>query len=46
MNVNDPKYLALRKKLDEMGYTQTLHPDSVELAGRLFRDQMQTLAEI
>ena len=46
MNINDPKYLTLRKKLDEMGYTQTLHPDSVELAGRLFRDQMQTLAEI
>lgn len=44
MNVNDSKYLTLRKKLDEFGYTQTLHPDSVDLAARLFKDQLQALS--
>lgn len=46
MNVNDPKYLALRKKLDEFKYTETLHPNSLDLVNRLFRDQMQALGEI
>ena len=46
MNVNDPKYIALRKKLDELGYTETLHPNSIELVSRLFKDQKQALAEI
>lgn len=46
MNGNDPKYLSLRRKLDEFGYTQTLHPDSIGLVERLFKDQMEVLDEI
>jgi hypothetical protein len=46
MNGSDPKYQSLRRKLDEFGYTQTLHPDSLDLVSRLFRDQMQVLDEI
>lgn len=46
MNINDPKYQALRKKLDDLGYTQTLHPDSIQLVDRLFKDQIATLAEV
>jgi hypothetical protein len=46
MNGNDPKYLSLRRKLDEFGYTQTLHPDSISLVERLFKDQMEVLDEI
>lgn len=46
MNVNDPKYRTLRKKLDEMGYTYTLHPDSYDLANKLLSDQMQALKEL
>jgi hypothetical protein len=43
MNINDPKYQALRKKLDEVGYTQTLHPDSIQLVEKLYKDQVTTL---
>lgn len=43
MNGNDPRYLSLRRKLDEFNYTQTLHPDSINLVERLFKDQMQVL---
>ena len=43
MNINDPKYQSLRKKLDEFGYTQTLHPDSIQLADKLLRDQIAAL---
>lgn len=46
MNINDPKYQTLRKKLDELGYTQTLHPDSIQLVDRLFKDQQTVLLEI
>jgi|LakMenEpi03Aug12_release.lakeMendotaPanAssembly.Ray.scaffolds.fasta_scaffold2178063_1 hypothetical protein len=46
MNGNDPRYLSLRRKLDEFNYTQTLHPDSISLVERLFKDQMQVLDEI
>lgn len=28
MEVTDPKFKALRQKLDRLYYTQTLHPDS------------------
>ena len=27
--MNDKKYESLRKKLDKLGFTQTLNPDSV-----------------
>jgi hypothetical protein len=43
MNINDPTYQSLRKKLDELGYTQTLHPDSIQLVERLYKDQLKAL---
>jgi hypothetical protein len=46
MSVNDPKYLSLRRKLDELKYPQTLHPDSVELVDRLVKDLFKSMSDL
>ena len=46
MNTNDSRFHKLRRQLDEFKYTQTLHPDSVELVERLLKDQLRALGDL
>ena len=41
VTIDDPKFMALRKKLDGLSYHQTLHPDSCELVERLLNEHQK-----
>ena len=41
--MNDKKFESLRKKLDSIGFTQTMHPDSYELVQNLYLTHYKTL---
>lgn len=42
----DPKYLSLRRKLDELKFTETLHPDSVDLVDRLYKEFFKVMSDL
>jgi len=44
--MNDKKYESLRKKLDKLGFTQTLNPDSVELVDKLYNQLFKYMTEL
>ena len=44
--MNDRKFESLRKKLDGLGYTQTMHPDSFELVQKLYNYLRETLEKL
>jgi hypothetical protein len=44
--MNDKKFENLRKKLDNIGCTQTLHPDSFELVQKLYNSLYQHMMEV
>jgi hypothetical protein len=43
MKINSDKYQKLRAKLDNLHYTQTLHPDSLELVEKILNDYTKTM---
>ena len=44
--MNDKKYESLRKKLDKLGFTQTLNPDSVELVDKIYSQLFKCMNEL
>lgn len=44
--MDDKKFRALRKKLDSMGFPQTLNPDSFELVDHLYDKLYKCLNEL
>jgi regulator of replication initiation timing len=42
----DPKYLSLRRKLDELKFTETLHPDSLDLVDRLYKELFKVMNDL
>lgn len=45
MKINSDKYQKLRAKLDNLHYTQTLHPDSLELVEKILNDYTKTMTQ-
>ena len=44
--MNDKKFENLRKKLDTLGYTQTMNPDSYELVNKLYTHLYQNMTQV
>lgn len=44
--MNDKKFENLRKKLDHLGFTQTMNPDTFELVNKLYDSYFKTLTEL
>ena len=44
--MNDKKFENLRKKLDSLGFTQTMNPDTFELVHKLYDSHFKTLTEL
>jgi len=44
--MNSKKFEGLRKKLDAIGCTQTLHPDSFELVQQLYNNLYKHMTEV
>jgi hypothetical protein len=41
--MNDKKFENLRKKLDALGYVQTMNPDSFDLVQKLYNNLFQCM---
>lgn len=44
--MNDKKFEALRKKLDILGFPQTLNPDTFELVDKMYSQLFKCMTEL
>lgn len=44
--MSNKKYESLRKKLDTLGFTQTLNPDTVDLAEKLYNELYKNMKDL